>query len=238
MISSLYENDKALFNLDPRTKIALTLTVSTILITGGVSGYMSYVRLFLATLSMLMLLSIKKYKIFISFSITFLVLHCIEIFIIPQTASMINFILNTIVGIYNHMLPGFIMGYYTIASTKVSEFIASMERIKLPKSLIIPMSVIFRLFPTMKEEYHAINNAMKMRGITLSHGLLKIIEYKIVPFIICTVKIGEELTAAAMTRGLDYPIKRTNICKIGFSILDYIFFFSMIFCWIIFILEG
>ena len=36
----------------------------------------------------------------------------------------------------------------------------------------------------------------------------------------CSVKIGEELSAAALTRGLGGPVKRTNICKIGLHIQD------------------
>ena len=38
------------------------------------------------------------------------------------------------------------------------------------------------------------------------------------------MRIGEELSAAAITRGLASGNKRTNICKIGFGILDYVFF--------------
>lgn len=37
---------------------------------------------------------------------------------------------------------------------------------------------------------------------------------------ICSVKIGEELSAAALTRGLGGAVKRTNICKIGFRAQD------------------
>lgn len=39
---------------------------------------------------------------------------------------------------------------------------------------------------------------------------------------ICSIKIGEELSAAALTRGLGAPVRRTNICKIGFKALDII----------------
>ena len=33
----------------------------------------------------------------------------------------------------------------------------------------------------------------------------------------CSVKIGEELSAAAITRGLGAPVKRTNICQLKFN---------------------
>ena len=41
-----------------------------------------------------------------------------------------NFILGAAVGIYTHMLPGFIMGYYLVSTTTVSEFVAAMERMR------------------------------------------------------------------------------------------------------------
>lgn len=34
----------------------------------------------------------------------------------------------------------------------------------------------------------------------------------------CCVKIGEELSVAALTRGLGGEVRRTNVCKIGFYV--------------------
>ena len=47
------------------------------------------------------------------------------------------------------------MGAYLIASTSVSEFIGAMERMHLTEKIVIPLSVIFRFFPTVSEEYQA-----------------------------------------------------------------------------------
>ena len=44
-----------------------------------------------------------------------------------------------------------------------------------------------------------------------------------VPLMVCLAKIGEELNAAALTRGLGGDVRRTNICKIGFHLQDFIF---------------
>ena len=52
-----------------------------------------------------------------------------------------------------------------ISSTSVSEFIGAMERMHITEKIVIPMSVIFRFFPTISEEYQAIRDAMKMRNI-------------------------------------------------------------------------
>ena len=115
------------------------------------------------------------------------------------------------------------MGSYLVNSTTVSEFMAAMERLHLPQKLTIPLSVMFRFFPTVTEEYGAIGDAMRMRGIRFGGGKpMKMLEYRMVPLMVSCVKIGDELSAAALTRGLGAPVKRTNICKIGFGILDII----------------
>ena len=65
---------------------------------------------------------------------------------------------------------------------------------------------------------------MKMRGIRFGGGKASaMLEYRLVPVIMCSVKIGEELNAAALTRGLGGPVKRTNICEIGFHVQDVFF---------------
>ena len=75
------------------------------------------------------------------------------------------------------------------------------------------------------EEGASINNSMRMRGISLGGGKpTKMMEYRLVPLLMCSVRIGEELSQAALTRGLGAPIRRTNICKIGFQLQDYVMF--------------
>ncbi|WDV46496.1 energy-coupling factor transporter transmembrane component T [Clostridiaceae bacterium M8S5] len=87
--------------------------------------------------------------------------------------------------------------------------------------------MLFRFFPTVRIEWKSINNAMKVRGIGLNirnifTKPIKIIEYILVPLLSSMVRIGEELSAAALTRGLGSDVKRTNIAKIGFGIKDVI----------------
>jgi energy-coupling factor transport system permease protein len=44
-------------------------------------------------------------------------------------------------------VPCVVMGYYTMSTTRVSEFIAAMGKMRVPRSITIPMSVMFRFFP-------------------------------------------------------------------------------------------
>ena len=85
----------------------------------------------------------------------------------------------------------------------------------------IPMSVIFRFFPTIGEENAAISDAMRMRGIRFGGKHPgRMLEYRLIPLMISVVKIGDELSAAALTRGLGAPVRRTDICRIGFHVQD------------------
>ena len=62
---------------------------------------------------------------------------------------------------------------------------------------------------------------MKMRDIRIGGKYAgRFIEYRLVPLMVCSVNIGSELSAAALTRGLGTKVRRTNICRIGFHVQD------------------
>ena len=123
------------------------------------------------------------------------------------------------------MLPILMMGYYTITTTKVSEFISSMERSNIPRNIIIPVSVVFRYIPSVLEEIKSITDAMKMRGFGLNiksfKNPLKLIEFYMIPILISAVKTADELSAASLTRGLSNPEPRTHLLEVKLTKLDY-----------------
>ena len=142
-------------------------------------------------------------------------------------------------GIWRRMLR--IHGLYQLGNQPQgsgSEFIGAMERMHITEKIVIPMSVIFRFFPTISEEYQAIRDAMKMRGIRSGgrHPLL-MVEYRLVPLMVSVVKIGDELSAAALTRGLGAPVKRTNVCQIGFHVQDLIAILFCVICFALFLFQ-
>lgn len=218
--------------LDPRTKIFLTITISSILIAGGVGGYMNVIRPCLAFIPFSFFLYDKRFGAALKYLIIYGVLFLCEIALIPYLSGFAGYVLMSFIAIFSHMLPGGIMGYFLISSTTVSEFIAAMERMHVSQKIIIPISVVFRFFPTVKEEFDSINDAMKMRGISSFRTPAQMVEYRVVPLLMSVVKIGEELSASALTRGLASPEKRTNICEIGFGVFDFVMIAIAIACWI------
>jgi energy-coupling factor transport system permease protein len=210
--------------LDPRTKLAVLITIAIFILGGSYEGVMQYYTIALAAIPLLLLLTTKKWKGAALYIIVFGGSLCLKMFGMPQLTGAANYIVLAIVGILLPFTPSVVMGYFVVTTTTVSEFIAAMERLRLPQQITIPMSVMFRFFPTVAEEWSAIGDAMRMRGIRFGGGKTSaILEYRIVPMMICSVKIGEELSRAALTRGLGGPLKRTNICKLGLRAPDIFF---------------
>jgi energy-coupling factor transport system permease protein len=148
----------------------------------------------------------------------------IQIYALPNATGLVAIILITFSYTASRMLPILMMGYYTITTTRVSEFIASMEKSNIPRDIVIPVSVVFRYIPSVYEEIKSITNAMKMRGFGLNlkslKNPLKLIEFYMIPILISAVKTADELSAASLTRGLSNPEPRTHFLEVKITKMD------------------
>ncbi|WP_407422232.1 energy-coupling factor transporter transmembrane component T [Methanobrevibacter sp.] len=210
------------FKIDPRTKIILLVIISFMVFNEAPL----YVSGILVLIPFICLFFSDYKKAAIIYIVSYVVARYIQMYLLPNTTGIVSILLVTFSYTASRMLPIFVMGYYTITSTKVSEFIASMEKSNVPKEIIIPISVIFRYIPSVYEEIKSITNAMKMRGFGLNiksfKNPLKLIEFYMVPILISAVKTSDELSAASLTRGLSNPKKRTHLIDAEFKKWDYI----------------
>ena len=126
---------------------------------------MQYYIIVLAAIPLLLLLAAKKWKDSVLYILIFGGSLCLKMFGLSRLTGVFNYIAVAVVGILLRFTPGIVMGYFVVTTTTVSEFVAAMERIHLPKQITIPMSVMFRFFPTVAEEWSAIGDAMRMRGV-------------------------------------------------------------------------
>ena len=193
---------------DPRTKLAVLVTLAILILGGSFQTAFFYLP---ALIPFVMLLASKKWKGAGVYFCVFGVCLLLQEFALPHISGIPGYLLMLIAVMPLYFSPSFAAAYFVVTTTTVSELIAAMERLHIPKQFTIPMAVMFRFFPTMMEEWSAIGDAMKMRGIRLRGGKAgAILEYRLVPMLMCSVKIGEELSAASLTRGLGGPVKRTN----------------------------
>jgi energy-coupling factor transporter transmembrane protein EcfT len=209
--------------LDPRTKLFLLLVISTVMISGTISGNALYSRLVFAAVPFILLLTGRKFAAASLYALLFAAACLMEAYWVYSTTGILSILIVMLSGLISRFIPGVVMGYYVLLTTRVSEFVAAMERLRVPQKIIIPLSVMFRFFPTIAEESRSINDAMRMRGVGLrsvGSNLTAPLEYRLVPLLMSVVRIGDELSASALTRGLGGSVKRTNICRIGFGVWD------------------
>ncbi|MGC4020365.1 MAG: energy-coupling factor transporter transmembrane component T [Muricomes sp.] len=218
---TVQEYKKTQVAFDPRTKLLLLLSMNLLILLKTSMGYECAVMAFCETL----LLVSGQWKRGMKFLIVFLMMAAAQVWMAPYLSASAYMIVSFFSVCIRKFLPCLMTGIWMVSTSKVSEFVAAMRKLHLPQTVIIPFSVVFRFFPTVKEEWESIRAAMKMRGIGISFKSVILspastMEYILVPLLVSAVKISEELSAAALSRGLDNPSPHTSLCKIGFHIED------------------
>ena len=120
------------------------------------------------------------------------------------------------------MLSGLVIG-----TTKVGEFLSAMARLHVPKKLTIPIAVMLRYLPTIREDWHSIRDAMRLRDVSPTLvGFLKAPAMTVnciyVPLLTAASKAADELSIASVTRGIENPKERTCLVKIQMQAADWL----------------
>lgn len=195
---------------DLRTKLMLILVMNLFLLLSH-----SLIFELVLVFSCLLLITIDgQAKSAFHFLIVFLIMLGIDQLLTPYINGFFFTLVSFITVALRKFLPCFILGKWILTKTEVSEFVAVMWKLRLPQTAIIPLSVVFRYFPTIKEEWASIRAAMKMRGIHIS------LEHIMVPLLMSAVNVSEELSAAALCRGLDSPEPHTSLVQVRFRFSD------------------
>lgn len=218
---------RAILVLDPRTKIFLVLAMGasiTILVP-------IYVEILSAALLAFLFVMNRQVKSAIKLMTVFLFLAGLTY--LPQDIPGVTSIVMPVGFMVRRFMMPIVAGNYLISSTPVGLLMNALEKLKLPFSVVITIAVMFRFFPTLKEEYGHIKNAMKMRGIGLnavnviSRPILTL-EYMMVPLLSSASRIGDELAAAGHTKGVDAPAKKVRYKTSRFTAADAFIFLYII----------
>lgn len=209
--------------IDARAKFVLLFGV-------GISSFM-FPPLWLEVVTfvlMAMLLAFNhRLKSTVRFTCVFVVMLLLDWLVSTIDSGGFTALFFFIVRMGRIMLPIFMAVSLLVKATSVSEFMVSFERMHLPSHVIIPLSVMFRFIPTISEEWQSIRDAMRFRGIGISvrSVLTKpmlTLEYTMVPLLMSTATIADELAAASLSRGLDADTHRTCIEDVKLRIQDYL----------------
>lgn len=106
----------------------------------------------------------------------------------------------------------------------VNELMYSLERMHMPKSVLIPIMVIYRYVPTILKEIKIIHAGIKMRGLgcRIKHpdSIVNAANYYMTALISRSEKLSDELSAAAICKGLSVKRDRSCITKVKIQLAD------------------
>lgn len=209
--------------LDPRAKLYLLLLANLLLLFHvGTAAEAATTALFL-----LPFFFSGKVKSGLRLSALYFGLLAVDFFVVPRAGEgvLLNFLSLVSVGI-RMMLPCIITGAYAFTTTTVGELTAALRRMHLPESVIIPCAVVVRFFPTVGEDYRHIRAAMALRGIAEGCGALlrhpvQSLEYILMPLLMNSNNVAQDLSAAALTKGIGLPGRHTCLTELHLTALDF-----------------
>ena len=208
-------------HLDPRTKLFLIL-LCVLCAMFAPNLYFQFAQVLL--IGLLALLSSKgRYAlrgVLIYTLICFFTVWCLSVLSGTLRTMFVAFL-----GLVHKVYACGMLAGLVISTTKVGEFLSAMARLRVSKKLTIPLSVLLRYLPTIREDWRFIRDAMRLRDVSPTlWGFLKAPALTInciyVPLLTAASKAADELSVASVTRGIENPKTRTCLVAIQMRAAD------------------
>ncbi len=207
---------------DPRVKLILLLLTSALAF--SLSGELSGLLLF-GVVCLFSLLS-GIWKTSVVFSVLYASMFMMAQILPVHISSVITFFLLRIITISLTLSILF-------QTTEISELIASLRASHIPQVIVIPIAIVLRFLPSLKQDVIYIKQGMKTRGVGLSFGRLLLhpaqtYESFLVPMLMRILMTATELSASAETRGISYPCEKTQYISVRFRPRDVLLLIVML----------
>lgn len=147
-------------------------------------------------------------------------------FLAPVSGGLLSsYFVMFIVGLRT-LYPCVVAGAYTFSSTTNGEMICALRRMRCPESVLVTFMVMIRYFPTLTEDYRQIRSAMTLRGVATGRlGMLRhpaqSLEYVLIPLLMNSTEVAQDLTVATLTKGISLPGKHTSLVQVRITTLDW-----------------
>ena len=151
----------------------------------------------------------------------FILININYIFNLKSNNYVLNMFFTLIVIVKFFFLP-FMAGKFLIRTSDVGSILTSMDKIKIPKVVSIPIAVMFRFFPSFKEERRNIKLAMRIRGVTPKNPL-KYLEYVAIPIITISLNIADDISKSAETKCIAMPCQKVRYNEVKAGLADIVF---------------
>lgn len=212
---------KGILHLDPRTMLFLLLI-------GNLSVFIMpslTAEIILISLVLCLAFVCGSHNFVLKLAIIYFVFLGIDYMCITTFHSELANYIALFTRFLRKILPCAMLGSILIETTRVNEFMTALLKLHIPKTILIPLTVMLRYFPAISEDQQKIKNAMKMRGVSPNLiGFFKqpsqTIECIYVPLMMSASRRADELSCAAVSRGIENPRPRTSMQNIRFHTYD------------------
>lgn len=118
-----------------------------------------------------------------------------------------------------------LLGTFMAGSTTLEGIGTALEKLRIPQQIVVPTMVAIRFFPTLTHQIKALSDSLKTRGIAthaswwISHPI-RAGELFVAPLFFRAIRLSDELSASALTRGLGMHSQPTIVYPLRFRWQD------------------
>lgn len=215
------EKKKQFVRFDPRTKIVLMVFSMIVATTASSLQYECILILLIAGFGMMC----GKIRYSLIGTAVFTALYFFTVFYLQNSTGTIHTMFTAWLSLVFKVYPCGMLAGIAVSTTRVNEFLSAMNRAHISRRVIIPLAVMLRYIPMIREDWRYIKDAMRLRDVSPSViGLFTrpgmTLECLYAPLLMAASKAADELAIASVTRGIENPKSRTCLVQIRFRSQD------------------
>jgi len=147
---------------------------------------------------------------------------------LPVFHSAFFSVIGILAFIVQRIIPFMLLGTVIKKQKNISEITMALERMRLPRGIILSIAVMFRYFPSIKDDFFIIIDSMKLKGLYTSKCSamlhpIRTMEFIIVPMLFKSLRTAEELSCAALVKGIENTGKKTSYFDVKLRPIDAVF---------------
>ena len=197
---------------DPRAGLWVLIAANII----AFSDHSLWVKLILISLLLALMMGHGRFTMAVKWAAGYCALLVFQQVILPASPMIIATSFTIFATYTRRMFPCLMTGSLMLACTPLRYLIVGLRQMHIPQKLIVAVSVTLRYFPAIREEFGYIRDAMKLRDI---RGFARL-ECMVMPLMVSATETSEELSAAAVTRGIENPARKTSAVSLRLSLMD------------------
>ena len=138
--------EKQALYIDPRTKLFLLLVMNIVMLDTSSGVLLPYLRFIIGFLPFVLLLTSKRFKPAWVYLVIYLISHIIVLYVLDYTSGFMMMLLGFLSSMGTKIFAWWNAWSVFFCSTRVNEFMHLWKECMYRQKVIIPVSVMFRLF--------------------------------------------------------------------------------------------